>query len=154
MTFGLVDVGYTLPIHGLTDTAINHMWLNNNCAIMTLLPLLPAVNFETLPCIPVNSSFSFCFLAPTTCAVTSGTEEVPIEARNFNWSRKLGTDENVSEFQVQIKPMSSIMPVSHNAIMIMVSLVTTYQISYKMCSIHNLTKTAMNHMWLHSYCKH
>ena len=59
-----------------------------------------------------------------------------------------GTAENVSEFQSQINPMSSVMTVYHNDnfIMILVSLVTPYQIDYKKCPIHSLTTTAINHM--------
>ena len=52
---------------------------------------------------------------------------------------------NVSEFEVQIKPMSSVMPVDHNVIMTLVGKVTTYKISYKMCPIHGLTNTTINH---------
>lgn len=44
-----------------------------------------------------------------------------------------GTHENVSEFQVQIKLMSYFTPVTHNAIMILVSLVTTLIKSLKKC---------------------
>ena len=58
-----------------------------------------------------------------------------------------GQLKNAPEFQVQIKPMSSVMPVTHNAIMILVSY-TTDQISYKMCPIHNFTNTAITHMFL------
>ena len=59
------------------------------------------------------------------------------------------TDENVSDFQVQIKPMSSIMPFSHKAIMFLVSLVTVLnQISFKMHPIHSVSNTAINHMCL------
>ena len=87
-----------------------------------------------------------------------------------------GTNENVSDFQVQTKPMSSVMPFTHKAIMILASLVTTVppkcklppshetlialhatriayilsQISYKMHPIHSLSNTAINHMWLHN----
>ena len=61
------------------------------------------------------------------------------------------TDENVSDFQVQIKPMSPIMPFTHKAIMILVSLVTIlYHISYKVHPNHSLSDTAINHMWLHN----
>ena len=51
-----------------------------------------------------------------------------------------GTVENVSEFQSQINPMSSVMTVYHNDnfIMILVSLVTPYQIDYKKCPTHSL----------------
>ena len=44
-----------------------------------------------------------------------------------------GTHENVSEFQVQIKLMSYFIPVTHNAIMILVSLVTILIKSLKKC---------------------
>ena len=44
-----------------------------------------------------------------------------------------GTNENVSEFQVQIKPMSYFIPVTHDAITILVSLVTILIKSLKKC---------------------
>ena len=52
---------------------------------------------------------------------------------------------NSSEFQVQMKPMSSVMPITHNAIMILVRLVTTSQIFYKMCPT-SLTNTDIKHV--------
>ena len=120
-----------------------------------ILLLLWAANFEPflLPYIPARSSFSFCFLACTACAVISSSEEVPIQARNFTWLRYHGflnmsevTAENVSEFQSQINPMGSVMTVHHNDnfTMIMVSLVTPYQLSYR--AIHSITNTAITHM--------
>ena len=48
---------------------------------------LQAVKFESFPCIPLKSSISFRFLAPTACAVISVLEEVPIQTRNFKWLR-------------------------------------------------------------------
>ena len=44
-----------------------------------------------------------------------------------------GTHESVSEFQVQIKLMSYFIPVTHNAIMILVSLVTILIKCLKKC---------------------
>ena len=89
--------------------------------------------------IPVKSSLSFRFLASTASAVISSSEEVPVQATNFKWFRCHGflmmgeeTAENVSEFQSQINPMSSVMTVHHNDnfFMILVSLVTPYHLSY------------------------
>ena len=86
-----------------------------------ILLLVQAANFEPFHCIPVKSSFSFRFLASTACAVISNSEEVPIQARNFTRLRHHGflnmgegTGQNVSEFQSQINPMSSVMTVHHN----------------------------------------
>ena len=42
---------------------------------------------EPFPCIPVRSSFSLSSVAPTACAVILGSEEVPIQAKNFKWLR-------------------------------------------------------------------
>ena len=44
-----------------------------------------------------------------------------------------GTHENVSEFQVQVKSMSYIIPVTRDAILILLSLVTTLIKSLKKC---------------------
>ena len=40
-------------------------------------------NFEPSPYIPVKSLFRFSSLAPTACAVISGSEEVPGESRKL-----------------------------------------------------------------------
>ena len=133
-----------------------------------ILLLLWAANFEPFQCIPVKSSFGFRFLASTACAVISSSEEVPIQARNFRWLRHHGflnmgegTAENVSEFQSQINPMSSVMTVNHNDnfITILVSLVTPYHLL--LCPIHSLTNTEINHMctiiaqhWSHWFFSH
>ena len=55
------------------------------------------------------------------------------------------TTENALDFQKTIKSMICENPVRHNAIMILVSQITTNQISYKMCPIHNVTITAIHH---------
>ena len=118
-----------------------------------ILLLVRAANFEPFRCIPVKSSFSFRFLASTGCAVVSGSEEVPIQARNFRWLRyhgflnmDEGTAENVSEFQSKVNRMSFVVYHNDNFITILVTLVTAYQIPYKMCPVHNITNTAINHM--------
>ena len=112
-----------------------------------ILLIVKAANFEPFRCIPARSSFSFRFLASTVCAVISISDGVPIQAGNFRWLRYHGflnmgegTAENFSEFQSQINPMSFVMTVHNNDnfIMILVRLVTPFQIPYKMCPIHSL----------------
>ena len=62
-----------------------------------------------------------------------------------------GADENDSEFQVQIKPMSSLMPVTYTAVTIPVSLVTILIKSLPKCIPSTALLIAINRMWLHYY---
>ena len=97
-----------------TVTFLFYFWMIKNTMILLLLW---AANFQPFQCIPVNSSFSFRFLASTACAVISSSEEVLIQATNLKWLRYhgfLNMGEEVSEFQSQIKPMNSVMTVHHN----------------------------------------
>ena len=51
-----------------------------------IVPLKQVANFKPTPCIPVKFSFRFRFrfVAFTLCVVVSGSEEVPVQSRNFN----------------------------------------------------------------------
>ena len=51
---------------------------------MCILPLSRAENFKRSPHIPVELLLLFRFLASTPCAVVSGSEEVPVQSRNFH----------------------------------------------------------------------
>ena len=64
----------------------------------------------------------------------SGSEEVPIQFKEFKCltsdvflTMDEGTVENASKFHVQIKPMSSVLPVTCNAVMIRVGYITKNQ---------------------------
>ena len=93
--------------------------------------LLRATNFEPSPCLQVKSMFPFCSPASISCSVISGVEEVPIQLKKYKCLTSdvflimgEGTAEKAPKFQVQIKPMSSILPVTCNAVMILVSYIT------------------------------
>lgn len=96
----------------------------------SILLLLRAVNFEAFPCIPAKTWLGFRFLVPTTSAVISDSEEVPTQARNFNVEDNsfLMVKEQMEMSQSSRykwnRHVSSIMPVTHTATMILVSLVT------------------------------
>ena len=96
--------------------------------------LLRAANFEPSPCLHVKSLFPFCSLASIACTVILGSEEVPIQFKKCKCLTSdvflimdEGTVENAPKFQVQIKPMSSVLPVTCNAVMIQVSYITKSQ---------------------------
>ena len=50
---------------------------------MCIPPLKRAADLKPSPCIPVKFFFRFRFLPFTSCAVISGSEEVPVQSRNF-----------------------------------------------------------------------
>ena len=50
---------------------------------MRIPPLKGAANLKPSPCIPVTFFFRFRFLVSTPRAVVSGSEEVPVQSRNF-----------------------------------------------------------------------
>ena len=96
--------------------------------------LLEAANFEPSPCLPVKSLFPFCSLASIACTVISGSEEVPIQFKELKCltsdvflTMDEGTVENAPKFHTQIKPMSSVLPVTCNAVMIRVGYITKNQ---------------------------
>ena len=79
----------------------------------------------------MKSLFSFGFLDSIACAVISGSEELPIQFKEFKCLTSNafltigeGRAEYAPKFQVLIKPMSSVLPVTCNAVMILVSYIT------------------------------
>ena len=96
--------------------------------------LLRAATFKPSPCLLVKSLFAFCSLDSFACTVISGSVEVPIQFKEFKCltsdvflTMDEATVENAPKFQVKIKPMSFVLPVTCNAVMIQVSYITKNQ---------------------------
>lgn len=68
---------YAHVFHFSSLLASKIIW--NTKITMCILLLLGTANFEPSPCLPVKSLLRFSFLAPTACAVISGSDEVPVE---------------------------------------------------------------------------